>query len=181
MKTIHENPQPEKSVPTGAQKRSHTDLNLGDHQDDVTMDPPTGTRTVQETIKARGENMLERETKIMTKLRMEFNVPKDTEKYPMRHNMIQLIDKMKTVDPTLTIQSVLDTTQWQDPSKLPVKNDLLQHFNIHEEPTNSGPTRVVANLLVHRATKSSRRSNSKILSSNFSKASGSGSKWTGSK
>ena len=86
------------------------------------MEPNTDTPTVTKTIKARGEDMLERETKVMTKVRMEFNVPKDIEKYPMRHNMIQLIDKMKMFDPTLTIQSVLITTQWQDPSKLPMKN-----------------------------------------------------------
>ena len=66
---------------------------------------------------------------------------------------------MKTKDDTLSVKSVVDETQWSDPSLYPSGPEFTSHFNVREETTSSngregtGTTKV----LVHMSMMSKKR------------------------
>jgi hypothetical protein len=135
-------------------KRSHLELNVGDHQDDVTMEP-----TAQDNLKAsteliveRGQKMTDKNTTMTTKIKIEFNIQDMTKPFHLRHALIGLIAKMKTKDDTLSVRSVVDDTQWSDPSLYPSGPEFTSHFNVREETTSSngregmGTTKVLVHM-----------------------------------
>jgi 5-hydroxyisourate hydrolase-like protein (transthyretin family) len=158
---------PDSGVPganasTQQKKRSHLELNVGDHQDDVTMEPTAPDKsqaTIKELIVERGQKMTDTNTTMTTKIKIEFNIQDTTKPFPLRHALIGLIAKMKTKDATLSVKSVVDESQWSDPSLYPSGPEFTSHFNVREETTSSngregtGTTKV----LVHMSMMSKKR------------------------
>jgi hypothetical protein len=66
-------------------------------------------------------------------MKIEFNMGNNITKYLVRQNAVKVLQKMKGIDATFSVKSVLDTTMWKDMSKLPTNDEFGSHFNVREE------------------------------------------------
>ena len=97
----------------------------------------------QAMMKARGENMIEENGEMETQMKIEFNIGNDVTQYPVRHNAVKVLAKMKSIDPAFAVKSPTDTTIWRDLSKLPTNDEFGKHFNIREDTSPRGPRKIV--------------------------------------
>jgi hypothetical protein len=98
---------------------------------------------VKDMMKARGETMIEESGEIETQMKIEFNIGNNITKYSVRQNAVKVLEKMKGIDPTFSVKSVLDTTMWKEMSKLPTDDEFGRHFNVREETSPRGPRKIV--------------------------------------
>ena len=88
--------------------------------------------------------MVETKTTFETTTKLEFNLEAGTTKFSVRQATLQVLQQMKSIDKTMTITSVLDDTQWSDPTTIPKDpTQFGQHFNVREESPPRGSKKIV--------------------------------------
>ena len=86
-----------------------------------------------QTMKERGYTMVENKVVLETPVKVEFNVDKSVREYNVREKVLELLDLMKTVDPTMKVKSTItDHTEWDALNTLPEDEEFGSHFQVRD-------------------------------------------------
>eukprot|EP00978_Attheya_sp_CCMP212_P008861 scaffold20822_cov52-Attheya_sp.AAC.7 len=81
---------------------------------------------VQKAIENRSNNQIETSEKLITQIKLEFNISKDTKAFNPRVKHLEVLKLMKAVDPTLVVKLAHDDTEWDTFLEFPWNED-YQH------------------------------------------------------
>eukprot|EP00978_Attheya_sp_CCMP212_P046163 scaffold377162_cov63-Attheya_sp.AAC.1 len=105
--------------------------------------PPAPTRkrpnhlqkkTVQKAIENCGNNQIETSENLITQIKLEFNISKDTKAFNPRVKHLEVLKLMKAVDPTLMVKSAHDDMEWDSFLEFPRNAaDYQKHFNLKDD------------------------------------------------
>eukprot|EP00978_Attheya_sp_CCMP212_P041155 scaffold232309_cov46-Attheya_sp.AAC.4 len=101
----------------------------------VTRKKTTGASAkipVQKAIENRGNNQIEMSENLITQIKLEFNISKDTKVFNPHMKHLEVLKLMKAVDPTLVVKSSHDETEWNTFLEFPRNADYQKHFNLKD-------------------------------------------------
>ena len=133
----------------------------GMEMDDDGFTPVTNKKTtgapaktpVQKAIENRGNNQIETSENLITQIKLEFNISKDTKTFNPRVKHLEVLKLMKAMDPTLVVKSAHDDTEWDSLVEFPRNADYQKHFNLKDSKPPRGARKVIAHFKLHTKTK----------------------------
>ena len=89
--------------------------------------------SIDRHVKSRGRSMIEDKTLLITPVKVEFNIPRETTEFNARKETILLVQTMKLQDPCLRMKSNLPNGQeWTELEHIPENEDFLEQLQLKE-------------------------------------------------
>ena len=132
MPTIKRKPgsQGMRTANTERHKETYQRYNRGRYKPTIIAKASTG---VDKQMKMRGYKMVEDKQIWETPVKIEFNLDKTLNEFNVQKNVVELLDRMKTIDTKLLVKSTIqENIEWVTPDMLPEDEDFNNHFQLKE-------------------------------------------------
>ncbi len=89
--------------------------------------------SIDRQVKLRGRSMIEDKTLLITPVKVEFNIPRETTEFNARKEIILLIQTMKAQDHCIRLKSTLPGgREWKDLEHIPENEEFLEQLQLKE-------------------------------------------------
>eukprot|EP00957_Ditylum_brightwellii_P148267 11288637-Ditylum_brightwellii.AAC.1 len=79
----------------------------------------------------------------VTATAIDFVVPANVTKYPIRREFVNLLHEMKKIETSLTIKASKGNDTWTEPEKILSGDDFTKQFLVRTETTKQGTAKIV--------------------------------------